>query len=188
MTFPIDTTIPAANNAPADDQPKIQNNFANINSYLQVDHTNPAAVNAGFHKQITFPANNVPLAFPVTPPILFTNNQDGAGNVLPGSVSELFFYSGIQANSKNQYVATANGSTLVLGGIVLKWGAINPANNGTTYNFPVAFPTNCFCVQVTINIASTVIPIGINGFTNTGFTFRSNVGTGVPILYFAIGN
>ena len=60
MTFPISTFVPAANNDPADDQPLIQQNFANINGYLQVDHTNPAAIGAGQHEQVTFNNKNIP--------------------------------------------------------------------------------------------------------------------------------
>ncbi len=64
MTFPIDTTIPASNNNPSSDQPKIQTNFANINSYLQVDHVNPSATGAGYHEQVTFNSNNTPVGLP----------------------------------------------------------------------------------------------------------------------------
>lgn len=64
MTFPIDTTIPATNNNPSNDQPKMQTNFANINSYVQVDHVNPSATGAGYHEQVTFNANNVPGSLP----------------------------------------------------------------------------------------------------------------------------
>jgi len=60
MTFPIDVNIPNANNYPGDDQPGMQTNFSNINSYLQVDHTNPASAGAGEHEQVTFNNKNVP--------------------------------------------------------------------------------------------------------------------------------
>lgn len=57
-SYPIDTTIPFADNYPGDDQPGMQTNFSNINSYVQVDHTDPAGVVAGLHKQVTFNNKN----------------------------------------------------------------------------------------------------------------------------------
>ena len=86
-TYPINTAIPAANNAPADDQPQMQSNFNNINGYLQVDHTNPAAAGAGEHQQVTFfsnksttsiPANSVGILYP------------GAGTAVPAS-TQLYY-------------------------------------------------------------------------------------------------
>lgn len=80
MTYPINVNIPAAANDPADDQPEMQTNFSNINSYVQVDHTNPAATGAGQHKQVTFNANNVPSA-PINPvSVLYTNAGTASAN------------------------------------------------------------------------------------------------------------
>ena len=67
MSFPIDVTIPAANNDPADDQPLMQQNFANISSFLAVDHIAPGTIGDGFHKQITYFTENIPGA--VTDPV-----------------------------------------------------------------------------------------------------------------------
>lgn len=74
MSFPINTNIPAATNYPGDDQPRMQANFSNINSYLTVDHVLPGAAGNGFHKQVTIASENVPGGLPTDPAsILYTN-------------------------------------------------------------------------------------------------------------------
>ncbi len=62
--YSIDVTIPAANNDPADDQPLMKQNFANISAYVAVDHVDAGNQNAGQHKQVNIPANVIPGALP----------------------------------------------------------------------------------------------------------------------------
>jgi len=191
MTFPIDVNIPAANNDPADDQPLMQQNYANINSYLQVDHTNPAAVGAGQHKQVTFNSTNVP-SVPTTPPVLFTNTQDGAGNALPNGLAELFYFSGSSAQSKSNYVATANGGTFMLGGIIVKWGTVVLPGTGTsqTVTYPVPFPNNCFVVNAikTDTVSSATLSFLTNFVAATFQAVKSSSSSSLQISYIAIGN
>lgn len=191
MTFPINVNIPAANNDPADDQQPMQVNFSNINSYLQVDHTNPAAIGAGAHKQVTFFSNNEPSA-PTSPPVLFSNILDGAGNALPGAVPGLFFYSGATVAGKNQNVCLANGSVVLLGGIIMKWGTATLL--GTGFNqpvgFPVAFPNACFSViAISSAVSNSVTVASATSFTTGGFVaIKTSSSTVLPINYIAIGN
>jgi hypothetical protein len=180
MTFSYFPNIPNPPNDPADDVSSMQTNSQSIGQLIAVDHVGFNVANGGFHKQITFQNGNVP-TLPSSFGVLFT--QTGSS-----SIPQLFYYSGNASQTQTQYQIAAQGSTMVLGGIVLKWGTIVAAFNGVTYNFVNAFPNNCFSVQVTANIASTLVPVGTNGFTTTGFTFRSTVITGVPISYMAIGN
>lgn len=186
-SFPINTTIPAANDRPSDDQPLMQSNFANINSYLKVEHTDPAAVNAGRHKQVTFNSNNPP-SVPTSPPVLFTNNVDGAGNGLPGGLAEMFFYSGAASASSNSYRATPNGSTMLLGGIILKWGSAG-AIGGGGFSFATAFPNNCFSVIV---VGSSTLYTGgfvVSSKSNSGAVITRTSGSGsTGYYYIAIGN
>jgi len=86
--FPIDGTIPAANNDPADDQPIMQDNFANTKGFLTVDHiapgTNSSPNFAGFHKQVTYSSSFLPAA-PVNPRgISFTANSASADPLFTG--------------------------------------------------------------------------------------------------------
>lgn len=191
MTFPIDTTIPAANNDPADDQPGMKDNFANINSYLQVDHTDPANPGAGQHAQVTFNANNVP-ATPTIPPILFTNTL----NTNPG----LFFYSGSAASGANQYsIPTGSsgttGSFMTFGGMIVKFGrvTINNGNSSAAVTFPGGgFPNSTCGVWATPNFSGAGLSNNIDGATvttpNTIFTlYRNGTSGNVEFYWLAIG-
>jgi hypothetical protein len=65
VNFNINGLIPAGPNDPADDQPIMQQNYANTKSYLAVDHIIPGAVGAGFHQKVTF--NSAPNPIPSAP-------------------------------------------------------------------------------------------------------------------------
>lgn len=73
MSFPIDGTIPAANNDPADDQPIMKSNFLNTKNYLSVDHVNPGTPGDGFHKQITFQKKTTQAAQSGQQSVLYTD-------------------------------------------------------------------------------------------------------------------
>jgi hypothetical protein len=194
MTIPYSTSVPNAPNDPSFDQPDMKTNTQSINSIIGVDHVTFNTSGGGQHLQVTFNSNNVPTP-PVSPPILFTNIQDGAGNNLPGGLPQIFFYSGDAAHSKNQYVSTTNGSTLLPGGMIMKWGTVNIALGFTqTITFPVAFPNNCFTVVPSISV-STVAPstatltVQAGAFTTTGFTLTTSSTSKITtICYIAIGN
>lgn len=174
-SFTFYSTIPAANNNPSQDQPKMLQNNDSTNQILAVDHVSFNTDNGGTHKQVTFSSNNAPSGY--TFPVLFTNTQDGAGNTLPSSFPEAFFYTGSDTASKNQYVSAATGSVLLLGGIILKWGTfVNTDPN--PHNFGVAFPNNCFAVTTDSGI--------VTAKTTTGFSV-STAANGTR-YYIAIGN
>lgn len=197
MTIPYNTSVPNAPNDPSFDQPDMKTNTQSINSIIGVDHVTFNASGGGQHLQVTFNSNNVPTP-PVSPPILFTNIQDGAGNNLPGGLPQIFFYSGDAAHSKNQYVSTTNGSTLLPGGIILKWATVNIAAGFTqTIMFPVAFPTACFNVVVSINATSvppntstgSVFTAQAGGILLDRFTLTTSTTSKITtICYIAIGN
>jgi hypothetical protein len=185
MTIAYNLGIPNSPDNPSTDQPNMKTNNDNIATYVAIDHVAFNTSGSGQHAQVTFNANNVP-SVPTAPPILFTNTV--------AALPQLFFYSGDAAHSSTQYVANANGSTFLLGGIILKWGHVTATDN-TTIGFPVQFPNNCFNVQITVD-AITVLPtlVTVSGTPNaTAFTPRvkdTNGATASPvsIFYLAIGN
>lgn len=188
MSFPYNPSIPATNDDPADDQPLMQQNFASINSLINVDHAGFSSVQAGQHNQVTFAADNVP-SLPTSTVggnsqgILFTNNV--------GTVNQLFYYAGTAAQSSTQYVSAASGSTFLLGGIILKWGKVSGAANNTTVNFASVFPNNCWSVTVSGGLTSGTQPtINVNpGSVTTGlFVLKITGTTPVDVFYVAIGN
>lgn len=180
MTFSYNFNVPNPPSNPATDVPIMQTNTSSVGNIIAVDHVGFNVPNGGTHKQVTFQNGNVP-SLPTAVGILFT--QTGSG-----SVPQLRYYTGSSAQSSDQYQISAQGSVLLLGGIIIKWGTVVSAISGNTYNFVTGFPNACWSVQVTANIASTIVPVGTNGFTQSGFTFKASVGTGIPISYLAIGS
>ena len=202
-SYPIYTTIPAAKNTPAQDQPKMQTNFANIAGFLAVNHTAPGTDNtAGTHTLVQFPKNVVPPAVDGNyTPVLFTNDQDGkqpTPNTLPQN--ELFFFSGSVLESLQQYIISSNGSTILFGGIILKWGVATivsptpptPSPLIVTTKFESEFPNNCFCVYLTPSNARAVTiqqSLFVSDVAKENFKTQSSV-TSQPatFYYLAIGN
>lgn len=188
--------IPAAANDPSVDQPDMLNNNASTLGIIGTDHVTfntqgpigPPHGSGGQHLQVSFNGNNVPTV-PTVVPTLFVNNQDGAGNALPGGVQELFFYSGTASQGQNQNVSTANGSVVLLGGIILKWGSGTATASGNINAFPVAFPHNCFAVVATSVDPALSSAIVANTYTASSFkAFRTSGSGNVGFTYIAIGN
>lgn len=181
MTIAYNLGIPNAPNNPSTDQPNMKTNNDNIATYVAVDHVAFNTAGSGQHNQVTFHANNVP-APPVAPPVLFTDTVQ--------TLPQLKFFSGDAAHSSTQYVDAANGSTFLLGGIILKWGKVIAANNNSPATFAPAFPNHCYSVTVSGGAASGTQPtvnintgsVGISGFTIKMVNGPSDV------FYIAIGD
>lgn len=177
MTYPININIPNANDYPGDDQPIMQANFANISNYLSVDHVPAGAPSNGLHKQVTFNANNVPSTSPALP-VLFTNAVAG--------VNELFFYSGPAASVANQYVNATSGSTMLMGGMILKWGF--SGSIGSPIAFAAAFPNACYSVVVTGSSTLYTGGFVVSAISRTTFTVTRTSGSGsTGFYYIALG-
>jgi hypothetical protein len=190
MTFPYSSAIPNPPNDPADDVKTMQTNAGSINSIIAVDHVGFNVAGGGQHNQVTFNSNNPPTP-PVSPPILFTNNVDGAGNSLPGSLAELFFYSGSTPQSKDQYnVTAANGSVMLPMGIILKWGSATfVGSQSPSVTFTNAFPNACFGVQLSLlNTGGTQTQNRLATVTASGFTANVNASGASTWYWLAIGN
>lgn len=189
MTIAYNTGIPAGPHNPSADQPLMLTNTNNIATYVAVDHVAFNTAGSGQHKQVTFNAANPPASDPITPPVLFTNTQDGQANALPGNLAQLFFYTGVAATVEEQYVSLATGSALLMGGIIMKWGTGTfKESPGVGNNFSFAFPNNCFSVVVSPMNTTYQFSISVT-FTKTGFTAVRTNGSGTQDLtYIAIGN
>lgn len=197
MSISYNPSIPQSNDLISNSQPQILQNFGAINTIVGIDHYSFAssAPPAGDHKQVTFGASNPASPDPpgqvtVNPPVLFTNIKDGAGNALPNGVAEMFFYSGTPAQGQNNYVAKPTGSTVLMGGIIMKWGHGNvPPNVTTPVSFTQgAFPNNCFTVVVSGAVnGNLTIGFNVQAISPGSFDLRANGGGG-DFYYIAIGN
>lgn len=187
MTFtPI---IPATGQTLGNSRTQVLNNFASLRSTLsntlQPNHIDVNSSGAGKHVFLQMPvrtsgASNLTVA-----------GEFGMIAQAVTGVSELFASRDggayFQLTAGTPLIASS-GKTFLPGGIILQWGVNGAISNGASVNFPSAFPNNCYGVQVTLNSGSTVSPVGTNGFTTTGFVFRTSAGGSVPITYLAIGN
>lgn len=85
MTFTFNTTIPAAQNNPSNDQPIMLSNNVATNGILNVDHITFNEANGGQHKQVTFNNKNVPGSQTDPQSVLYTNSGTAS------TISQLFF-------------------------------------------------------------------------------------------------
>jgi hypothetical protein len=183
MSITYNLNIPFSTHNPSSDQPLMETNTNSIASIIAVDHVGFNVTGAGEvsgqHEQVTFNSNNVPAAF--TYPILYTNNDASAN-------PQLFFSTTSAANSTNQYVAAGNGSVLLLGGIIIKWGFA--ATFGVAIPFVSAFPHNCFVVQLTGTSSLYTGGFVVTAVTPSNFTSARTYGhSGATGYYYvAIGN
>jgi len=179
MTFPINTTVPAAGNNPSVDQQPIQTNFANINSYLGVDHTSPGTnPGDGQHNQVTFHQNQA------APSI--ANGVSGLFANTTASGSELFFQNITRSiQMTNTSLLSQFGQGLVPGGMQIRAGVGNASTGGTANSIGPPFPTATLSVVVTSTSVSNII-FGVNGVSASSFTAICSSGV-QTFYYIAIG-
>ena len=177
MTFPINTTIPAAGNDPSIDQQPMQTNFANINSYLGIDHTTPGTnPGDGQHNQVTFHINQAAPSMANAVSGLFANSATG---------SQLFFQnaSGILQITNSSLLATA-GNAMFPGGLQIRAGSGSASVAGVTNTFSPKFPTACLSVVASGSGFGFVI--SVPSFNDTNFNAFSSLSS-TTIRYIAVG-
>jgi hypothetical protein len=179
--FIFTNSTPSANMPPSQSQPLMLQNFASTQGILGVDHVTFNNETGGLHKQVTFtqtPAAPVP-TLPTDPPVLFT-----MPNILNG-VPQLFYYSGSDTQSSTQYINALQGSTFLLGGIIIKWGSMGVPGPVT---FASAFPNTCYVVLVQGTSAAYSGGWAATNILTNGFTANRTSGSGnTNYNYIAIG-
>lgn len=170
---------------------EVRSNFATLRSTIsnavQPNHIDVNSANPGKHIFVQMPvqtsgAANLPLA-----------NEGGMITKTAVGASELFFvrdavatylqmtgpvFTG-EGGTGNQGLSNVGGTTMLFGGIILKWGSFNTSGNKTFLaESGSAFPNACFLVIGTNNAGIFVVA----GITATGFS-TGNAGT-----FIAIGN
>ncbi|SRR5216684_3605781 len=201
MSGPFDyvTGIPAANNNPSSDQPKMQTNFNSISNLIAVDHIGfNTAPTGGYHNVIHI--TQAPLN---TDPSVITTAGQLYTKTIAGNL-QLFFESTSGVVSRlsptgPNFLNNANGFTYLLGGIFLQWGtnSVPPTTspgNLFTVTFPVPF-TNLFVVTYDRQFDS---PGGSNDTlsannppSNTQFSVRigpNAISANITVSWIAIGN
>jgi hypothetical protein len=196
-TFTFDTSVPAANNAPKNDQPIMQINNASTSGLIAVDHVGFNFPNGGYHNII----HQTPQSDPVSIPSI----GQLYSKLLSGN-TQLFYESSngviTQLTGPNATLAASDGYTWIPGGILIQWGQViqsfsSGSTTGTT-NFPLAFPNGSFIVtgnplvsfaslpssQASVNIRSSTL----GGTTSFQWQFYTNSSQYIGFTWFAIGN
>lgn len=183
MSFPFSATIPAAQNAPALDQPTMQLNNASTAAALAVNHVGFNDALCGQHKLINFSANQ---------------GSDPAVNVVSvlypkldsNSVSQLFFRnpSGVSQLTGTPANSGTNWAYKTPFGFYVAWG--QDANTSSPLNITLpgglSFSNTSYSVQTAfLGIpARSSLTVTITG--NNTFSI-SWTGGNAGISYFAIG-
>lgn len=183
MTFPINTTVPASGNNPSNDQQPMQTNFANLNSYLGVDHTPPGTnPGDGQHNQVTFHKNQAAPSF--------ANGVSGLYANLVSSASQLFFQNTSGSVQLTNLTVTTSGTDFGFTtpwGVKINWGIVATTVSGTTVNFQATYSSlSTISVQITSqNPTLAAAPVAALSVTTTNF--KAAGAAGQNAFYFAIG-
>lgn len=189
--------IPASGQTLGNSRPQILNNFASLRTTIanatQPNHIDVNNIGAGKHIFIQMPAQ-VPTAIANQPGV-------GEGGLITQSIAgatQLFFAHDNETSGglpvyrqmtgplfTGQGGLAQGGTTMLFGGIILKWGRVNAVSGNIVFATECgsAFPTNCFSVTVTRTVTNSFT---VTAVTNTGFTFSG--GGGGTFDFMAIGN
>lgn len=180
--YNYDPNIPAANNAPRNDQPVMQSNAASIQGIITVDHENFGSTTNGYHTIIhqrtgagtqNVTRSGPGAVFANVPASISGVDQLFAGLYTPDTTggtadTQLFTLTGIGGLSQiTGSFATTEGWAWV-SGILLQWGTVSQAfGSGSTTGSvifkdrvpgAIAFPNNCFLVLTTPLVSFASLP------------------------------
>lgn len=201
-TFTYNRDIPFSSNNPSDDQPNMLTNTNNTDDIIAVDHNSFNVPNGGWHTTI-HQENRVS-----DPAAILSVGQTYTKQV--NTNVELFYRASngaiTQLTGPNTSSASGNGYVWLPGGILLQWGSQSLGGSSDkrdgTVTFAtsnIAFPNNCFNVQLTLSIdsisnstASNTIAVLSKSATNFVWKYNSSSGSGsadfTPFYWVAIGN
>lgn len=171
MSFPINIAIPDAPNDPADDQPLMKQNFANINSFLSVDLVAPGAIGNGFHKQSTYFTQNTPGVITDPTAVAYTNP-----GVADPTHSQYYY--------KNSQGIFPLSSVRAFGSFLVTNAAIVPPGLGTFLNFfnvatiSAALNSRTFVITLTtgtVNTDNVIVLLTFSGNGTATYTFVGGV-------------
>jgi len=189
MTYTVG--IPFDGQSLSNSKPQIRSNFTVINTAFSVNHLALGAVDQGKHKFLQMPQQGSAPSTALNEGGLYAKDVSG--------ITSLFWR---QENNGAEVrltgvtpVALENGYSTLPGGLIIQWGAdTNDMTEGEnrTYTFPIAFPSTCATVQVTIfgngDASGDNGPVALFSKSRTEFATESLSQATVPgITWLAIG-
>ncbi len=193
--------VPTPSQRLSDSQPQIQTNFASLKTFIEINHVELAdGTNPGKHKFLQMPQQGSAPATSTTEMALYTKDVSGKPQMFIRRDTN-----GAEINFTS--VTLGSSGTLTLpNGLIMKWGqttgAALPGNSWSLITFPVAFPTNCYSIQVSPKVVTvqpstaqttTLIILDVN-YNKTNFhVFNRRTDQGIPgiaadFTYFAVGD
>lgn len=139
--------IPKATDRLKDSQSDIQDNFAELETYLEINHVEFGNANQGKHKWVTFPAQTVAPTFASGEEGLYNlpfNNNTSVLNELfvhkqtSTGTSDIPFTASILSQNATP-ASLAAGWSYLPSGLLVKWGSAS-GNGTTTVNLPGTDP------------------------------------------------
>lgn len=184
---------PLAAQTLAQTQNPIRVNFQTIDTAFSVNHVSYGIADQGKHKFLQLPEQGVAPTTAVNEAGLYS----AVGAV--SGVTELVFRR--ESNGTTipftESLQAANGWTRLPSGLLLQWGTsttnAGTGNAGVTVNFPIAFTTAVYNVQLTAtNNGNNTILLVLKTVTNANFTLYSRSGndggyTSSNFYFFAVG-
>lgn len=176
------------------DYKNIQKNFQQLNTTFGKDHTtfDDQTTNNGYHKVVHM------IAQIGTPGVVAGSGELYTRTVNDGinDDTELLYQTAggkiIQLTRNFDPVASANGYTMLPGGLILQWGEISPTSLETVpISFNITFPSTVFNIQITaFRSTSSDNPsfFLISPTLTTGFSIKNNSGASFGYGWVAIGN
>jgi hypothetical protein len=210
MTFcAYNNNVPAAADAPADDQPEMLINTASISLWASQDHIGFNMTNGGIHDQVRMPPQSGPPALAGTGMVWTQSTTDGNTNLFytNGVTGNLYQLTRVnQTNFPTFSTNTAYGSppagftqtggwTFLPGGMLMQYGFFGKTGGlGTsgTIQFPFTFTNIPYSVTATISRASAGggagIVVEVTGtVTTSSFGFASSTSSSDGVYWMAIG-
>lgn len=177
--------IPQATDDLSISQSDILNNFAAIDTFVNVNHVSFNGADQGKHSQITFPLG--PLA---GQPFTYGVGEIGLQslNQLPTSVPDIWMTRGVgTAIPITGSLKATTGWTYLPSGVLIKWGSGTAAGAGNTIvTFPVAATNPVFSAVYTSLITPTsAITTYVAALSTT--TITVNTSAAGTFNYFVIG-
>jgi hypothetical protein len=180
----------------------MRNNLDGTFQTVNVDHINnngqPGSQPAGYHTIIhEVPQTTVNTVtgynqvFSGVPGTLVVNSSTTPA-IPSGGDQQLYSLTGGGVLSQLTGRSAATNGYVWIGGILLQWGKSTSASGSQSITFPVAFPTNCFNVEITQTTtgssASSAGAVVSSSVTQTGFSFITSSGSINGFFWLAIGN
>lgn len=179
--FAYNSSVPATNDNPSDDQPLMLINTQSINDILAVDHVTFGLSNGGTHSKVT-------LLSPAADPSL-TGVQGQVYTKTTGGIAQLFFANSSLVNQLTSAVSTSGSLSMYTlpSGIKVCYttATVNFTSAGATFTFPFAF-TSSYVVLVTMEGATPTRTFSVENTSLTQFKGYSS-GSSNAVYFVAIG-